>query len=203
MGWIHDVPEDDLYEHEGYVVAVLADGSEPEPLQFPVPGPDMEGVTTGNSGWWLYTGEDGRPLATAVRAACECGWRSTDTFPVDFDDEESTEGYEFNEGPFAAWSYGHIASLLGTAMPRELTEALDTVGRLVRQLADERPIVALTAIGRLEKVIAEYAPTAGATARTKGEAWSSIGRALGTTRQAAYQRFARHLPAELSSNPQD
>lgn len=203
MGWVHDVPEDDLYDHEGYAVAVLADGSEPEPIQqqFSLPGGGTG--TSPNSAWWLYNGQDGRPLAAGVKAGCACGWRSTETFPVDFDDHEATDGYEFNDGPFAAWSYEHIASLLGTAMPRDLSDALDTVARLVRQLADERPLVALTAVGRMEKLVAQHAPTAGAAARTKGEAWSAIGRALGTTRQAAYQRFARHLPAELSSNPQD
>ncbi|MGO4419161.1 hypothetical protein AB4Z54_10495 [Streptomyces sp. MCAF7] len=190
MGWVHDVPADDLYDHEGYVVAVLANGSEPEPIQVPVSS--REGITSPNNGWWLYTGRDDRPLATAVRAACECGWRSVDTFPVDFDDEETTEGYEFNDGPYAAWAYEHIASLLGTAMPRDLSDALDTVAELVQQLAAERPLVALTAIGRLEKLVAAHAPTAGATARAKGITWDAVGKALGTTRQAAFQRFRKY-----------
>jgi hypothetical protein len=201
MGWVHDDGEDDLYEHEGYPVAVLADGSEPEKLQFPVPG--REGVTTGNGAWWLYTGEEGRPLAVAVRGGCACGWRSEDTFPVDFDDHETTDGYEYNDGPFGAWQFEHIASLLGTAMPRELREALATVARLVREQSVARPMVALAAIGQLEKLVGDVAPTAGAGARNSGEKWTVIGRALGTTRQAAYQRFSRFLDPELISNPQD
>lgn len=201
MGWVHDVPADDLYDHEGYTVAVLADGSEPEPLRFPVPG--REGITSKNSGWWLYTGKDGRPLATAVRAGCECGWRSADTFPVDFANEEATEGWEDNTGPFAAWQTEHIGALLGTAMPTELRDALDTVAGLVRKFSAERPLVALAAIGQLENLVGNTAPTAGAGARLDGESWSAIGRALGTTRQAAFQRFSRFLDPDLVSTPQD
>jgi hypothetical protein len=201
MVWVHDVPEDDLYDHEGYVVAVLADGSEPEPLQFPVPG--REGVTTKNSGWLLYTGKDGRPLATAVKAGCTCGWRSVDTFPVDFEDEEATEGWEDNSGPFAAWQSEHIEALLGTAMPRELREALDTVAMSLREQSVHRPLVALATIARMEKLVGDLAPTAGAAARKDGQTWTAIGKALNTTRQAAYQRFSRFLDPDLVSNPHD
>jgi hypothetical protein len=201
MGWVHDVPEDDLYEHEGFTVAVLADGSEPEPLRFPVQG--REGITTQNSGWWLYNGTEGRPLAVAVRGGCECGWRSVDTFPLDFDDEESTEGWEDGTGPFAAWESAHIASLLGTVMPTELREALATVAAQMREHARLRPLVALAAIGQLEKLVGDLAPTAGAGARKDGKTWDAIGRALGTTRQAAFQRFKRFLDPELVSSPQD
>ncbi|MGW1008218.1 hypothetical protein [Streptomyces sp. F11] len=201
MGWVHDVPQDDLYDHEGYTVAVLADGSEPEPLQFPVPG--REGATFKNGRWDLYDGTEGRPLATAVRAACECGWRSTDTFPVDFDDDEGTEGWETNTGPFAAWQSEHIEVLLGTAMPTELREAIATVAKQVREHARLRPLVALAAIGQLEKLVGDVAPTAGAAARIDGQTWTTIGKALGTTRQAAFQRFKRFLDPDLVSNPND
>lgn len=201
MGWVHDVPEDDLYDHEGYPAAVLADGSEPEPLQFPVPG--REGVTTGNSAWWLYTGQDGRPLAAGVKAACACGWRSAEVFPVDFEDHEATDGFEYNDGPFAEWQYGHIASLKGVAVPRELREALATVAQRLREASRLQPLVALTVIGQLEKLVGDLAPTAGAAARMDGQTWSAIGKALNTSRQAAYQRFSRFLDPELVSNPND
>jgi|SRR6476620_11737010 len=201
MGWVHDDPDADLYDHEGYAVAVLADGSEPEPIQVPVSG--RGDITSPNSAWWLYNGQDGRPLATGVKAGCACGWRSTETFPVDFEDHEATDGFEFNEGPFAAWSYEHIASLLGTAVPRELRDAIATAARLLREESTRRPLVALTVIGQLEKLVGDLAPTAGAAARKDGQTWNAIGRALNTSRQAAYQRFSRFLDPELVSNPQD
>ncbi|MEU0023539.1 hypothetical protein ABZ173_38580 [Streptomyces rochei] len=197
MGWVHDVPADDLYDHEGYAVAVLADGSEPEPIQVPVTGRD--GITSPNSAWWLYTGKDGRPLAAGVKAACACGWRAKEVHPIYFDDHEATEGIEYNDGPYWNWAREHIASLLGTAMPTELREALATVAEQVREHAMLRPLVALAAIGQLEKLVGDVAPTAGAGARNDGQTWTAIGRALGTTRQAAYQRFSRFLDPELLS----
>ncbi|RSS67357.1 hypothetical protein [Streptomyces sp. WAC06128] len=190
MGWVHEDPDADLYDHEGYAVAVLADGSEPEPIQVPIP--DRDGITSPNSAWWLYNGQDGRPLAAGVKAGCACGWRSKETFPVDFEDHEATEGFEFNEGPFAAWSYEHIGSLLGTAMPPELLAALDTVKAYVEQLVTERPLAALTALTRMESLAAAHSPTAGAAARSKGATWDAVGKAVGTTRQAAFQRFRKY-----------
>lgn len=190
MGWVHDDPDADLYDHEGYAVAVLADGSEPEPIRVPTMGQDD--ATSPNSAWWLYNGQDGRPLAVGVKAGCACGWRSTETFPVDFDDHEATDGYEFNDGPFGAWQYEHIGVLLGTAMPPELSAALDTMATLVEQLATERPLAALTAISRMESLAAVHAPTAGAVARAKGATWDAVGKAVGTTRQAAFQRFRKY-----------
>lgn len=201
MGWVHDVPEDDLYDHEGYAVAVLADGSEPQPLRFPVPG--REGVTTPNSAWWLYDGTSGRPLAAGVRAGCQCGWRGSEVHPVDFDDHEATEGFEYNDGPYWSWFREHIGSLLGTAMPPELSEALAVVARQLREQAAARPLVALTAIGQLETLIADQAPVAGAAARRTGRTWNAIGQALGISRQAAFQRFSRFLDPDLVSTPQD
>ena len=199
MGWVHEDPDADLYNHEGYAVAVLADGTEPEPIQVPL----TNGDAAPNSAWWLYHGRDGRPLAAGVKAACACGWRAKEIHPVYFDDHEMTDGFEYNDGPYWNWAREHIAPLLGTAMPPELSDALDTVAMLVGQLADERPLAVLTAIGRMEKLVAHCAPTAGAAARTKGETWSAVGKALGTSRQAAYQRFSRFLAPELVSGPND
>ncbi|MFG2895056.1 hypothetical protein [Streptomyces sp. NPDC048248] len=203
MGWVHDEPDDDLYDHEGYPVAVLADGSEPEPVQqtFSLPGGGTG--SSPNSAWWLYNGQDDRPLAVAVRAACACGWRSADTFPVDFADHEGTDGWEADTGPFAAWRYEHIDALRGVAMPRALHEALRNVEQLLQELSAERPMAVLAAVGRLEKLVGDVAPSAGAAARLDSQTWKAIGRALGTTRQAAYQRFARFLDPELVSNSKD
>ncbi|WAZ26777.1 hypothetical protein STRCI_008414 [Streptomyces cinnabarinus] len=63
----------------------------------------------------------------------------------------------------------------------------------MREHAADWPAVALAAIGRLEKLLGDVAPPAGAAARKDGQTWTAIGKALGTPRQAAYQRFSRFL----------
>jgi hypothetical protein len=163
MGWVHDVPGDDLYDHEGYCVAVLADGSEPEPVQEEL----GNGATSGNSSWWLYDGTKGRPRAAAVRAGCACGWRSSATFEVDFDDQEATEGFEYNDGPWLAWQQQHINHLLGSQIPLELQDALDTVDRMLTGLTSTRPLAVLAAVWRLEK-LAQQAPEAASAPTARG-----------------------------------
>lgn len=83
---------------------------------------------------------------------------------------------------------------LDAEMPGELREAMHTVNRVVHQLALERPLVALRAISSLETLIESEAPAAGVAARKQGATWETIGKAVQATRQAAYQRFGRHLP---------
>lgn len=89
----------------------------------------------------------------------------------------------------------------GVDLPDELSDALRTVERIVEQLATEQPIVALTVIAQLERLTVDQAPRAGIAARQKGTTWDAIGRAIGATRQAAFQRFGRHLPAVTASTP--
>lgn len=180
MGWVHDVPEDDLYDHEGYAVAVLGDGSEPAA-----------------SSWWNYDGSEGRPRAIAVRAGCECGWRSKEMFPIDFADHEATEGFEFNDGPFGAWSTEHIGQLLGTTVPLELTEAIATVRRMLAGLASSRPLAAITAAADVEKLAGARLQDAVTVARGRDASWESIGKAAGTTRQSAHQRWSKVLLPKL------
>jgi hypothetical protein len=203
MGWVHEDPDlPEVYDHEGFCVAVdpLAGGELP-PIQVPL----IHGEgTTPNSSWWLYNGEDGRPLATAVQAGCACGWRSREYFSIDWDDHEVTEGSEYGEGPWLAWS-GHIREVVaGGGMPSTLSEALATIDRELLRLTtmrkpvagevlpEARPLVALAAIGHLEQLLQRQTPRAAARARWAGETWHAIGRALGISRQAAYQRFGKH-----------
>jgi hypothetical protein len=191
MGWVHDVPEDDLYDHEGYCVAVLGNGSEPEPIQVPVPG--REGVTTPNSAWWLYDGSaPDRPRAVAVKAGCACGWRSAEMFPITWDDHEVTEGYEYNEGPFQAWDREHIGQLVGTAVPTEVTEAIGVLRRMLVGLAETRPLAAIAASTEVERTGGVNLQIAVTEARKRHASWDAIGNAWGgRTRQAAHQRFSK------------
>jgi hypothetical protein len=176
VGWIYDDPAVDLYDHEGRCVPLLTDGSEPDSV---------------DGGWWAYDGQDGRPLAAAVKAACACGWRSELFYPINLDNHELTEGEEYSTGPWAAWAE-HIRELVGTAVPPELAEALATVRELLAQAATERPLAALTVIGQLEHLVEHQAAIAATEARARRITWDAIGQALRVSRQAAHQRLSKH-----------
>ena len=192
MGWVHDVPEDDLYEHEGYAVAVIADGSEPPAVQVPLPG----GGTAPNNSWRLYDGSaPDRPLAVGLRAACECGWRGERMRPLDWNNQEGSEGSDVGltpTGPYGDW-LAHIDDLRGTTVPQRVRELVAALSAKLGEMADERPIAALEAIGTLEAVTRHRGRAAAETARERDITWDAIGRALGITRQAAFQRFAKHV----------
>ncbi|MFB4197746.1 zinc finger domain-containing protein [Streptomyces carpaticus] len=192
MGWICE-PDDgtDLYDHEGYPVAVDAAGTELPPIQVRV----GDGGTLPNPSWYLYDGRDGRPLAAAVVAGCECGWRSATQHPIQWDDHEATDGAEYGAGPWLTWSQLHIRPLLGSALPAALTDAMAAVRQQLQEVATARPLAALGAVRELEATAGHAARHAAGAAREQGASWADIGRELGTTRQAAHQRLARHLPA--------
>ncbi|MFF9733723.1 hypothetical protein ACF1GX_30390 [Streptomyces albidoflavus] len=190
MGW---QTEQFGSDHEGYPVAVMSDGTEPAPIQQEVSLPGGGTATSPNSGWWLYDGQDGRPRAFAVRAGCACGWRSPEMFPVDFEDHDETDGFEYGGGPYKAWDRQHIAPLLGTTVPDELADAIATVRRMLDGLATSRPLAAVAAAADVEKLGTASLQRAVTAVRDSHGSWEEIGQALGTSRQAAHQRFAKNL----------
>lgn len=169
---------DETGRHVGYPAAVLPDGGEPPPL------PD------GRRTWWLYNGADG-PRAVGVRGACGCGWRGGQTHPIDFGDDEKTAGWESRTGPFADWEY-HVAQAEGV-VPYDVEQMLTALRRRIEELAEQRPVTALHAAARVERLAPELARHAARSARRGLVSWETIGRALGTSRQAAHERFARHV----------
>ncbi|MDP5317409.1 hypothetical protein [Streptomyces poriferorum] len=189
MGW---VTEDGL--HEGYAVAVLADGRDATAADNPV---------SGNTAWWCFDGQDGRPLAVGVRAGCDCyaaassrvarTWRGDTVHPVVFGDDEATEGFTGPSGPYAEWENTHIAPADSATVPGDVTALLAEMRERLTALAEERPLAALTAVAQLEATAAAGGIRAAATAQQRGSSWTDIGKAVGTSKQAAHQRFARHL----------
>jgi hypothetical protein len=173
MSWV-----DESGRHEGYVVAVLADGGEP--------GPAPEG----RKPWWSYNGADG-PRAKAVRGACECGWRGTDAHPIDFGDDEATEGYEARTGPYADWDH-HVTAVEGS-VPQDVEQMLAALQRRIGQLSERQQLTALRAAARLERAASAVSLDAVRAARRGLVSWEAIGRALGVSRQTAHERFADQL----------
>ncbi|WP_404953142.1 hypothetical protein [Streptomyces sp. 147326] len=198
MGW---ATEDG--RHEGYAVAVLADGREATAADNP---------GTGNAAWWCFDGRDGRPLAVGVRAGCDCRdgrgrtaaeWRGAMVHPVDFGDTETTENWEDGRGPFAEWEAVHARPATAAAVPDEAAALLDEARTLLAQLAEERPLAALRAVARLEALAEQAGRAAAGAAQRGGESWTGIGKALGVSKQAAHQRFARHLGAPAAHGAQE
>lgn len=198
MGW---ATEDGL--HEGYAVAVLADGREATAADNP---------GTGNAAWWCFDGRGGRPLAVGVRAVCDCHdgrgrvreqWRGAAVHPVDFADTKTTEGWEAGRGPFAEWQALHARPATAAAVPDEAAALLDEARTLLTQLAERRPLAALSAVARLEALAEATGRRAAGAAQRGGESWTGIGKALGVSKQAAHQRFARHLGAPAANSPQE
>ena len=172
MQWV-----DESGRHQGYVAAVPADGGEPRPL------PD------GNE-WWRYNGADG-PRAVAVRGACECGWRGTQEHPVDFGDDEKTEAYEARTGPFADWEY-HVTQAEGL-VPYDVEQMIAALQRRVAELSERQPLTALRAVARIETLARDSGLHAVGMARAGLVSWAAVGQSLGISRQAAHERFSRHV----------
>lgn len=198
MGWVTD---DGL--HEGHLVAVLADGREATAADNP---------RGGSGAWRCFDGTDGRPLAVGVRTRCDCydetstepvqTWRGTAVHPVDFNDEDKTEGTDGTEahGPYAEWWTVHVSPAEAATMPGDVAALLDTVRTRLAALAEERPLAALTSVARLEATTTAAAVRAAGAVQARGGSWADIGTALGVTRQAAHQKLARRVAA-LNERP--
>ncbi|WP_331720479.1 hypothetical protein OG851_42685 (plasmid) [Streptomyces sp. NBC_00161] len=198
MGW---VTEDGL--HEGYAVAVLADGRDATAADNP---------GSGNWSWWCFDGKDGRPLAVGVRAGCDCyngqgrvakQWRGSAVHPVVFGDDEATEGHDGRSGPYGEWETAHVRPAQGAAVPEDIAALLDAARRRLAQLAAEHPLAALSAVARLEALAEATGRSAAGAAQRGGESWTGIGKALGVSKQAAHQRFARHLGVTAAPGAQE
>ncbi|WP_328911839.1 MULTISPECIES: hypothetical protein [unclassified Streptomyces] len=173
MSWL-----DESGRHEGYLVAVLADGGEPAPE----PG--------ARKPWWSYNGADG-PRAIGVKGACVCGWRGAEAHPIHRGDDEATEGYEAPTGPYADWDE-HVTLTEGL-VPYDVEQMLAALERRIAELSERRPLTALRVASRIEKAAPGYSLGAVRAARSGLVSWEAVGQAFGTSRQAAHERFARHL----------
>jgi hypothetical protein len=74
-----------------------------------------------------------------------------------------------------------------------VTELADAVERELADVARADPLATLSEAARLERLARTLAEHAAAAATRAGLSWSDIGAAYGISRQAAHQRFARHV----------
>lgn len=77
--------------------------------------------------------------------------------------------------------------------PAALTERLDAISDLVRSIEDDHypePLDYVQALRMIRETADSALPHAVQHARAQGETWERIARYLGTSRQAAHERFA-------------
>ena len=72
--------------------------------------------------------------------------------------------------------------------------AWDAWERLIRS-SDPDPMEVLRLAGTYQRYLFEVQDKAVRAARAQGRTWEEIGEAVGTTRQAAWQRFSKVAPA--------
>jgi hypothetical protein len=126
---------------------------------------------------------------TAYVATCECGWCGEHDYPP----TEAGEDAAIDE-----WRNVHmlprLPALARRAAHKEAPRKVSTfedeaVGGLPRESSALRSLVAVASLGALVEEAERTLGARVAEARRAGATWSVIGDALGTTKQAAQQRF--------------
>jgi hypothetical protein len=74
-----------------------------------------------------------------------------------------------------------------------LGDLADAVEVMTTEMAAADPVMTLSAAARLERASHALAEQAAAAAIAAGMSWRDIGAAYGVSKQAAHQRFARHV----------
>ncbi|MEW9528529.1 hypothetical protein [Microbispora sp. NPDC049125] len=88
-----------------------------------------------------------------------------------------------------------MSHLDDTASPPALDELIAALRTQLTTLAVADPAAALRAAAQIESLGRRSAEQAAVTAYRRGASWSDIGVAFGISKQAAHQRFARHVRA--------
>ncbi len=176
--------------HEGYVGAVLNDGTEPEPAYLD-PGSSANFHETRE--WWAYSGILNRPQAARGRGACSCGWRGVDEYDIDWDAiDRFTEVFP-STGPREAW-HQHIADVDASTvpLPTEMAALLEQLDDQLTRLTDETPLAALTVVAILETLAKQVAPVAALYAENDGLSDEVLGQGLGVSPSDAKSRLLRY-----------
>ena len=89
----------------------------------------------------------------------------------------------------------------GFSAGQMITELADAVERELAEVARADPLATLSEAARLERLARTLAEHAAAAANRAGMSWSDIGTAYVISRQAAHQRFARHVRRLRKAEP--
>ncbi|MER5772522.1 hypothetical protein [Streptomyces sp. NPDC001985] len=178
--------------HEGSAGALLADGSEPDPVYL-----DTGSGSTVHSTreWWAYDGTRGTPRAAEVRGSCSCGWRGTGRYPIDWSHTIEDRPHLFGtSGPRHDWDR-HIGEVEARSvpLPAELAGLLERVDGHLASLAEEEPLAALRAVAALERTTWRAGRSAARNTEVDEVPWDAVGTALGLTESAARSRLTGYL----------
>lgn len=178
--------------HAGRAAAVLPDGSEPKPVYF-------DAGSTGSSGqyssdWWIYNGTFHAPVASALRAACSCGWRGTRSHPIDWTrvEEEGHHDRSHTAGPAQDWD-GHINDVEArlVPLPCEVDTLLQNLEQQLDALAGDAPLAALRAVAALERIVKGTGYLAAFAVHADEVPTEEVGQALGMTANEADSQLLR------------
>ncbi|MFI8854442.1 hypothetical protein [Streptomyces sp. 891-h] len=187
MGWR---TEEFGASHEGWAGALLADGSEPGPVYLDAgSGPRMEKTTE----WWAYDGRlPSTPRAAWARAACACGWRGEQRYPLDWERWRSRAGFD-DSAARKEWSR-HIREVerRSVPLPVGLTERLEQLGDELLALADQAPLAAVRAVAELERITVDVGHLAARNIHADEIPWEAAGEALGLSEREARSRIIRY-----------
>lgn len=183
MAWIHDEVSD--AEHEGYTIGVLASGV--TPTRRNARGAIVE-IAFMEGTWWTEAPDEepGEDAAWMV-PACICGWRGARVPYTGYDPLALDVGRD-------QWDT-HMGELAARLLPRELADKTQQVLVVIdefRHYANDNPSRALPllqAMRSMGEAVDEQIVRVVGAARRAGESWATIGRALGVTRQTAWQTY--------------
>jgi hypothetical protein len=81
----------------------------------------------------------------------------------------------------------------GPCAGQTLADVADAVEAMPAEAAVADPVMTLSAAARLDRASRSLAEHAAAAAIAAGMSWTDVGAAYGVSKQAAHQRFARHV----------
>lgn len=188
MAWTHD--EFAETEHEGYTIGVLASGVIPT-YRTGFDSRVVREIAFMEGTWWGVTREEAPGEDAAwMLPACVCGWRGVRVPYTGYDPQAPEAGRDQWDAHMA----GLAAQLPSPEFAAKAEQAIVWIDEM-RHFVDDAPSKTLPMLRMMramgERVDDQIAHTV-AAARRSGESWTTIGQALGVTRQTAWQRY-RHI----------
>lgn len=177
----------------GKVGVLLDDGSVPGPVYIDM---GSGGHVPGFTDWWLYNGPGRRPLASRMRAVCECGWSGAATYPIDWTRVEENEPHRYDTSGPEQDRESHTRDVVAGAVPvpEDVAHLISQLRQRLDEIEASDTLTVLRIVAELDSIVdteGSYAAREARLTHTDQE----IAAALGSTEKAAtarLRRYARH-----------